>query len=119
MIYNECEISDMHNLVQGDNEFISQIGWHSRNGKFIRLNPDGSPFADRDRTVSSLLAKLHWAINREEFNRFFSYTDEVKDDRVVTYPHRGFSCAWESSDVAALRRINTDQLPEIPTGDSP
>jgi hypothetical protein len=77
LIYNEAEIFAVYGGELGENPKLS-FGWSSSDGCFARVDNDGKLFRDRDRTVASLLASLHWIINKEDFNRFFSYVDEVK-----------------------------------------
>lgn len=112
LIHNEAEIGSVFGLDKVDGKFLHRFGWHSADGRFARVGPDGKLFRDKDRTVASLLASLHWEVGREHFNRFFSYTDEVKDRRSLHYEHEGISWAW--SNLPEGKRFNAD-VPETQT----
>ena len=90
-VYNECDISRTSWLdeVDGVNRF--RDGWVSGDGRFVRFRSDGTPCRDKDRTVATLLASIHYAVGRDAFNRFFSYADETRATDLVPYAHEGFS----------------------------
>lgn len=93
LIYAESEIAAVFHMEEGT--LRTHFGWHSSDGRFTRLDQRGGTYRGRDRTIASLLAALHWAVSRKEFNKFFAYYDEVKDRRVLPYPDYGISHAWK------------------------
>lgn len=102
MIYAEAEIS----LTYGNEESTvlpMHLGWHTRDGRFHRFNTDGKVYRDKDRTIASLLASLHIATGWDTFNRFFSYADETRDDKLLPYRHGGFSWCWR--DLERVQRL--------------
>lgn len=110
VVHNECEISAVHGMDTIGGRYVHRFGWYSRDGCFVRVGKDGALYRDKDRTIASLLAALHWACGREHFNRFFSYADEIKHHRVaLPYAHDGTSWAW--SNLPEGRSFNAD-VPE-------
>jgi hypothetical protein len=107
LIYNEAVIFAVYGGELGENPKL-RFGWSSSDGRFARVGKDGKLFRDRDRTVASLLASLHWIINREDFNRFFSYVDEVKDRRSLPYKYEGISWGWIDMGTSDVRRFNAE-----------
>jgi len=104
MIYNEAEIS----LIYGNSEpsgsvLPMHLGWHSGDGRFRRFDKNGKVYRDKDSTIASLLANLHMATGRENFNRFFSYADEARDDKLLPYPHAGLTWVWH--DLSHVQRL--------------
>lgn len=110
MIYNEWEISEVQGLGE-DNPREHMVGWHSRRGRFVRVDERGQLFLDRDRTIASLLASLHWAVAKDKFNRFFSYADEVRSNDVPDLTESEVTWAWQTNEVNPIRRHNKDELP--------
>lgn len=106
LLYNECEISAVHGMGGGvSNETAYRFGWMVRDGQFVRLGPDGAPYRDCDRTIASLLASLHWSVSERDFNRFFSYTDEISGREVLPYRHSGTEWAYTDLDVDGARQL--------------
>jgi hypothetical protein len=105
-IYNECDICKT--VWCDEVEGIPQLreGWWSSDGRFIRFD-NGVPYRDKDRTIATLLAALHYATAQGHFNRFFSYADETRNTDLVPYAHTGHS-AW-------LEDVGDDEMP--PTSD--
>ena len=92
LVHNEYEITELIHL-HGSTHWES--GWNIAGGKFVRVAPDGSLYRDKDRTIATLLAAIHWDVGRDDFNRYFSYMDEIKQhESELPYEHRGFSAAW-------------------------
>jgi hypothetical protein len=112
LIHNEAEISLLIEAAGASGPFIYNFGWSSFDGRFARVDSDGKLFRDKDRTVASLLADLHWIVAKEDFNRFFSRVDEVKDRSRLPYEHSGMSRAW--CDVGDITKF-TAQVPRRPT----
>jgi hypothetical protein len=116
-IHNECEISAIHGLEFADDpegdEPSAQFGWLVHDGRFARISEDGTPYRDRDRTIASLLASLHAKVAWEDFNRFFSYTDEVHGRDVLSYRHHGTKWAYEGLSPAQARAL-TAKIPKRP-----
>jgi hypothetical protein len=79
------------------------LGWHAADGRFHRFDSNGNIYRDKDRTIASLLASLHIATGWNTFNRFFSYTDEARDDRLLPYEHRGLTWCWH--DLKRVQRL--------------
>jgi hypothetical protein len=106
LIYNECEISAVHGFVGADTiedaakltaepEFT--FGWQTLDGRFTRIDGSGELYRDRDRTIASLLASLHINVGTDDdFNRFFSYTDEVRYRGLPAYEFAGVDWAYTS-----------------------
>ncbi|MDH4162759.1 MAG: hypothetical protein OEW15_08715 [Nitrospirota bacterium] len=109
LIYNECEIGDVYGSEKHGNKFISTYGWYSTDGRFTRIGQDGAPYRDKDRTIASLLAALHWDTDKSNFNRFFSYTEEVKNDQILAYKYRGNTWAFKL-DEGQSNRMTSDLL---------
>lgn len=112
-VYNEWEISEIQSSK--GNPAIHQAGWCSRKGRFLRLDETKKPFLDKDRTVSSLLASLHWAVDSENFNRFFSYADEVRLGKLgeeENFLDFGITWAWETEELEPIRRRNASEAPK-------
>jgi len=98
-VYNECEIR--HTLCSESSPEYWADGWLSMDGRFTRFN-SGKPFRDTDRTVAMLLANLHYASEPDKFNRFFSYVDETRDDKIVKYQYNGFTAWFEGGSIDAI-----------------
>ena len=94
-IYNECDIFRMLWVDEVNGESRFREGWASGDGRFVRF-ADGEPYRDKDRTIATLLAALHYATGQDSFNRFFSYADETRDTELVPYAHTGFSTWLEA-----------------------
>lgn len=95
LIYGEAEIS----LIYGNEESSvvpMHLGWHSTDGRFRRFRQNGELYRDKDRTIASLLASLHIATGWDTFNRFFSYTDETRDEKLLPYAHQGIDWCWHN-----------------------
>jgi hypothetical protein len=93
LIHNEAEIMGSVQATPRGEGFAHHFGWSCWDGRFARFQ-DGSVNRGEDRTIATLLASLHLATAEEDFNRFFSYTDEVKDRNALLYKHSGSSRAW-------------------------
>jgi hypothetical protein len=113
LIYNEADIFSVHGGELGEVPKIN-FGWTSVDGRFARFDKDGKPFRDKDRTIASLLSSLHWIVNRDDFNRFFSYVDEVKNPHLLPYEHAGTSWAWTDMGTSEVRKFNAG-VPGEPT----
>jgi hypothetical protein len=107
-VHNECDIArsgwfDEVDEVDEKSRYLE--GWASSDGRFIRFR-NGVPYRDKDRTIATLLAALHYATGQDSFNRFFSYADETRHNSLVPYSHAGFS-AWiergEGGEAIALK----------------
>lgn len=103
-VHNECEISSLYGLEEVAGRYVHSFGWHSQDGRFTRVDKDGKLYRDKDRTIASLLAELHWACGREQFNRFFSRTDEVKNQFKSQGLHEDITWAWP--DIAEGKVFN-------------
>jgi hypothetical protein len=86
--YNEFIVSLSANIES--HEIL--MGWSTIIGKFIRYNKD-EMFYDGDSTISKLLANIHWALDNNSFNRFYSYHDENRENGF-----QGFSKWLEKSE---------------------
>ena len=112
LIHNLAEI---HSIIRvetpdGGTTWRDSFGWRSSSGRFIRVAPDGTLFRDKDRTIASLLAALHWRISSDDFNRFFSYTDEISDRDALPFPDGGISFAWEDLPAGQF----SAEIPRVP-----
>lgn len=106
MIYAEAEIS----LTYGRDDSTvvpMHLGWHTRDGCFHRFNSDGNIYRDKDRTIAALLAHLHVETGWSSFNRFFSRTDEVRDGKLISYKHGGFTWCWR--DLEHVQRLGREK----------
>jgi hypothetical protein len=86
------------------------FGWRSFDGRFTRIDSSGRPFRLKDRTIAALLAALHWDTHRGHFNRFFSYTDEVRGRKVIAYKRSGYSPLSQNISTEAGKRFGDDAL---------
>ena len=94
-VHNETEISLIFGL-EDDEADGSKIGWFVHSGRFVRAR-SGTLEWDRDRTIASLLAALHYkVVESGNFNRFFSYADEVRNQHELTYEHDDLVWAWRN-----------------------
>lgn len=108
-VHNECAITAMVDVTDDSgNRPRFNYGWIVQDGWFVRPLPDGNFFRDRDRTVAALLAALHWDVDKENFNRFFSYTDEIHGREVLPYRYSGTSWAWTDIQEDEGRHINAE-----------
>lgn len=73
-LYDQFEISETG--WGGYADQAMQTGYSTASGRFAR---SGNSERSGDRTVASLLASLHYA-TAEEFNRFYSYADESREN---------------------------------------
>ncbi len=86
-------------------------GWITGEGRYLRKNKtSGTLEWSGDKTISTLLASLHYQSNREGFNRFFSYNDEIKHVEGISSPKDGFSPTWVDLPSSLFRMINSDRL---------
>ena len=69
-------------------------GYFISSGKFLRRNADETLEYRGDKTISSLLASIHYHINSENFNRFFSYADEVKHVKEKELFRKPYEKVW-------------------------
>jgi hypothetical protein len=109
LIHDEAQILSMFQVEQDEDGYVDHFGWSSVDGRFIRFR-NGGLVRDKDRTIAALLAALHWAVAEPDFNRFFSYQDEVRDQNVFPYKYAGTSLAWSNLSVEAARGI-TSRIP--------
>jgi hypothetical protein len=112
LIHNEAKI-----LVGPESEpkgkgYIWHFGSTCYDGQFVRFR-DGSFIRDGDRTIADLLASLHWAVAEEDFNRFISYQDEIRNQKVLPYKYSGSSRAWSDLSESDLKRIMS-KVPYLP-----
>ncbi|MEQ1903460.1 MAG: DUF6602 domain-containing protein [Pirellulaceae bacterium] len=107
LVYNECET--LRTTWSKSNPEYLADGWATMDGRFTRFH-EGTPVRDKDRTIASLLANLHHATEPEKFNRFFSYVDETRDNRLVNYEYAGFTPWFEGDAIPpfepTILRIN-------------
>lgn len=111
IVYNECEVSHMGWLEDKNDKFTSKDGWNTTSGQFIRFNNEGKPYRNGDRTIASLLAGIHYSLGTN-FNRFFSYVDETREEGLVPYKHKGFDY-WvvETEDEENIIRTINSNIP--------
>lgn len=98
LLYNEALIGLCYFPVGvgGEGDFTrTGLGWFSEDGRFTRVNKSGELYRDKDRTVAWLLAELHLTLGLDNFNRFFSYVDEAKSGKQVSYQYGGYDLAWD------------------------
>jgi len=105
-IHNEAQIIGSLQIEQTAQGFVDHYGWSAWDGRFIRAN-DGNLVRGKDRTIAQLLAALHIVVSEEDFNRFFSYQLEVRNQSIIPYKYATRSRAWSNLDVAVVRRIST------------
>jgi hypothetical protein len=108
-------LAEIHSIMRVDTpdrgtSWRDSFGWRSISGRFTRVAADGTLFHDKDRTIASLLAALHWRISRDDFNRFFSYTDEVRDRDALPFTDGGISFAWENLPAGQF----SAEIPQVP-----
>ena len=81
LVHQECELATVFGL-EDEPKAGGRFGVMDLDGRFYRLGTNGEPFRDRDRTIASLLASLHYLVAADDFNRFFSYVDELRYNNV-------------------------------------
>lgn len=96
--YNEFIVS--LSVDKKDDKIL--MGWSTIIGKFIRYNND-EMFYDGDSTISKLLASIHWALDDNNFNRFYSYHDENREN-----DFQGFSKWLEKSEH--MKALNSENF---------
>lgn len=96
--YNEFEICDSYEIQEKE---ILQ-GWSSLTGKFIRYSENNEVYYDGDSTISKLLATIHWSLGSDNFNRFYSYHCETKENGFL-----GFSKWLDKSEQQ--KELNSDR----------
>ena len=106
LIHNEAQILSVVGIESTPQGYKDSFGWTCLDGRFVRFKPDSTVFRDKDRTIAALLASLHLAVAEEDFNRFFSYQDEVRDSTLLPYKHAGASWAWR--DVEDVSQLTAD-----------
>jgi hypothetical protein len=116
LIHNEAEIFGSVQVVKTSRGYADHYGWSAWDGRFIRVAKDGSLERGQDRTIAQLLAVLHMAVAEEDFNRFFSYQEEIKDKNIVAYKYSTSVRAWSDLDVEAIKRINSSTVNRRGTG---
>lgn len=101
----------MPEKTDNGNNFSFAQGWATEQGRFLRRNSKTDSFDWRgDKTISTLLAALQYSANPNEFNRFFSYADEVKHVQGLNCKKSGFSATWVDLPTSKFRKINSDKL---------
>ena len=116
LIHNEAQIISSAQLEWTPQGYIDHYGWSTWDGRFIRVGKDGNLVRDKDRTIAQLLAALHMAVAEEDFNRFFSYQDEVRNQKSIPYKYSTTSRAWSNLDVDVIRRMNSPTVTVRPVG---
>lgn len=106
LIHNEAQIVATAQIEESSQGYVDHYGWSAWDGCFIRVNNDGSLRRDKDRTIAALLAALHLAVAEEDFNRFFSYQDEVRNQRSLPYKYAHRARAWSNLSTEVMKRIN-------------
>ena len=90
---------------------MGRVGFSSTGGRFVREQVDGSTVWGDDRTIASIVAAIHTSLGYERFNRFFSYSDEVKNQELYELSHRGFTPVWtKAPDGRAVQRAMSGKL---------
>lgn len=111
LIHNEAEIIASLQVEQTLEGYTDHYGWSAWDGCFTRVSKDGALVRDKDRTIASLLAALHMTVTgMEDFNRFFSYQDEVKSSYRVPYKYRASEIAWSDLEADMVKKINARKV---------
>jgi hypothetical protein len=111
LIHNEAEIVAALQVEQTPGGFTDHYGWSAWDGCFTRVSKHGILVRDKDRTIASLLAALHMTVTgMEDFNRFFSYQDEVKSGYRIPYKYAAREAAWSDIRTDVIKRINARQV---------
>ena len=108
-IYNEVEIGSTFGFEDQPAEGM-RFGWCSMDGRFKRFNASGKVYRDKDRTIAALLARLHVTMGPEKFNRFFSYPDETRDDKLLPYKYHGYDWTWSQVSSSKEKLFNSARL---------
>jgi len=106
LIHNEAQIIGSVQVEQTQGGFKDHYGWSAWDGCFIRVSKDGSLFRDKDRTIAYLLAALHMAVAEDDFNRFFSYRDEVKSQSILPYKYAASESAWSNLQADVIMQLS-------------
>lgn len=109
LVHNETEIVSTLQLERSTgspDSFVNHWGWSATDGRFTRVSEDGTLVRDKDRTIASLLASLHMKVSgSKDFNRFFSYQDEVRNKHVAPYKYAASETAWSDLEADDVKRI--------------
>jgi hypothetical protein len=109
LVHQECEIGSIFGMEdQADGG--SRFGMHTSDGRFTRIDENDQPFRDRVRTIASLLASLHYLVAKDEFNRFFSYVDEVRGQDLLDFAHEGIEWAYRGLSNEQARHLTSPGL---------
>lgn len=112
-VYDEYEVSRLSSMLTKEQEGgpLGRIGFQVRSGRFLRLDHEGNGNWRGDRTIANLVAQIHICLDRVNFNRFFSYTEEVKAQNRFEEGFGGFSSVWElPPDGRAIQRALSPRL---------
>lgn len=109
LVYNECEVAQTIWTEKRNESLVFKHGWYTSSGQFIRFNSDGQAQRSGDRTIAFLLAGIHYSLGTN-FNRFFSYVDEIREESLVPYAYAGFDF-WLTEDEgepSLIRAVNSN-----------
>src|SRR5262249_4374304 len=111
LVHNEFEITSVVGTGIESDGGPYQFDWHTVDGRFVRVAADKTLLRDKDRTIASLLAALHWLVEKKNFNRFFSYTDEIRGHTTLEqYLLADKRWAWSDIRADELKRF----ISEVP-----
>lgn len=94
-IYNDCEVSLIVNIPEDERGELCE-GFATMRGRFVEYDEEGTPYLSGDKTIASLLARVHWVLDIP-FNTAFAYVDQTKRLDVLPHEYSGFE-VWLSGD---------------------
>lgn len=105
-IYNDCCVSECVYCMPGG---VSVDGYSTIRGKFIRYDEKGTPFLDRDSTISHLLASIQSDLETP-FNPDFSSFDQSITMSIFPHKHYGITDILTGKEVNMRNRIPNNQI---------
>lgn len=87
MVYRNCEVSSVTWFSGLEDEL--EFGFGTHRGRFVRYGEDGTPSLSGDKTIASLLARIHYSLG-SPFNTAFAYVDQTRQLDVLPHEHDGY-----------------------------
>jgi hypothetical protein len=106
MVYGDCEISSVVWVPEEEDSEVT-FGFSTNRGQFVRYSPDGSPVLSGDKTIASLIARIHYSLN-SHFNTAFAYVDQTRRVDVLPHEREGYEVWLSGDDVRLVSPINFD-----------
>lgn len=102
LVYGDCET---HSTVWMTEDSDISFGFATSRGRFIRYGPDGEPYLSGDKTIASLIARIHYSLG-SHFNTAFAYVDQTRRTDVLPHERDGYKAWLTEDDVRLVSPIN-------------